>query len=277
MSEKKKHRVWKEPAFLLGVVLTVVISALFAYSLFCLPVVAEEQSYTSKWAYLKTASPNEIGDTLAGVAGSLAFVWIVVTVWLQATELREQRVEFEKMAEAQGDQVDLLVKQGKIFEDEQRQRMERQAHDKLDEQLISLCVLLAEHPKVAWSIATGNDKPMDAFRTESLLPITVNPEIIHLELPRVARRFSKSLVALRNAADTGGFNPEHEFPKSPLRGFGLSTALEDLSNTKEDLSEAQRIRFDRLRIESSQHFLEEIFALPIWTEVEPPKGDDVQE
>ncbi|WP_395540682.1 putative phage abortive infection protein [Neotabrizicola sp. sgz301269] len=37
--------------------------------------------------------PNEIGDTLAGFAGALAFIWIVVTVWLQSHELSEQRKE----------------------------------------------------------------------------------------------------------------------------------------------------------------------------------------
>ena len=51
--------------------------------------------------------PNAIGDTLAGFAGSLAFIWIVVTVWLQSSELAEQReqlslqtTEFERTNEA---------------------------------------------------------------------------------------------------------------------------------------------------------------------------------
>jgi len=40
-----------------------------------------------------TAPANEVGDTLAGFAGTLAFVWIIVTVWLQALELKAQREE----------------------------------------------------------------------------------------------------------------------------------------------------------------------------------------
>jgi hypothetical protein len=51
--------------------------------------------------------PNAMGDTLAGFAGSLAFIWIVVTVWLQSSELAEQReqlrlqtTEFEKTNDA---------------------------------------------------------------------------------------------------------------------------------------------------------------------------------
>lgn len=34
---------------------------------------------------------NEIGDTFAGIAGVLAFLWIIITVWLQSQELSEQR------------------------------------------------------------------------------------------------------------------------------------------------------------------------------------------
>lgn len=41
------------------------------------------------------SSPNEIGDTLAGIAGSLAFLWIIVTVFLQSQELAAQRKELE--------------------------------------------------------------------------------------------------------------------------------------------------------------------------------------
>nr|WP_256471805.1 putative phage abortive infection protein [Oceanicola sp. 502str15] len=40
--------------------------------------------------FLKSSS-NEIGDTLAGIAGTLAFLWIIVTVWLQSQELAAQR------------------------------------------------------------------------------------------------------------------------------------------------------------------------------------------
>ncbi|MCR9109794.1 MAG: hypothetical protein NXH94_12900, partial [Rhodobacteraceae bacterium] len=42
------------------------------------------------------SEPNQIGDTLAGLFGALAFVWIIVTVFLQSQELREQRKEFRE-------------------------------------------------------------------------------------------------------------------------------------------------------------------------------------
>ncbi len=42
-----------------------------------------------------SSKPNEMGDTLAGLAGTLAFIWIVVTVWLQSNELSEQREQLK--------------------------------------------------------------------------------------------------------------------------------------------------------------------------------------
>lgn len=55
--------------------------------------------------------PNEKGDTLAGVAGSLAFLWIIITVLLQSKELAMQRDEIEKMRITQENQTALLVEQ----------------------------------------------------------------------------------------------------------------------------------------------------------------------
>jgi len=77
------------------------------------------------------ASPNEIGDTLAGIAGVLAFLWIIVTVWLQSQELaaqreelaltrremKEQRVATQEMALA-------MSAQAIVLKDEMTQRMQ---------------------------------------------------------------------------------------------------------------------------------------------------------
>lgn len=51
----------------------------------------------SRWKYFLKSPPNEIGDTLAGFAGALAFVWLIVTVGVQSQELKEQRKEFMLM------------------------------------------------------------------------------------------------------------------------------------------------------------------------------------
>lgn len=52
-----------------------------------------------KSTQLMNASPNEIGDALAGFAGTLALVWIVVTVAIQSRELSEQRKQLRQQTE----------------------------------------------------------------------------------------------------------------------------------------------------------------------------------
>ncbi len=82
--------------------------------------------------------PNEIGDTFAGLFGSLAFVWIIVTVLLQGRELAAQREELkltrlemeeqrkatQEVAIAQDAQVELLKAQSEVLLEEQSFRRE---------------------------------------------------------------------------------------------------------------------------------------------------------
>lgn len=51
---------------------------------------------------------NEIGDSFAGFAGFLAFLWLIVTVLLQSTELRLQRYEVSGLKAASEDQAKSL-------------------------------------------------------------------------------------------------------------------------------------------------------------------------
>jgi hypothetical protein len=67
--------------------LSVVILALF-------PQKSESEWSWRIWSFL-ISPPNEIGDTLAGIAGALAFLWIIVTVMLQSKELAAQREELK--------------------------------------------------------------------------------------------------------------------------------------------------------------------------------------
>ena len=62
--------------------------------------------------------PNEIGDALAGFSGALAFIWLVVAVWLQSKELglqrneiRLARIEQARIAETLSRQTELLTEQ----------------------------------------------------------------------------------------------------------------------------------------------------------------------
>lgn len=91
---------------LIGVVLTA------AFTWYCYDLSQQDVCFWEKNAlrcmtnYDKfiESTPNEKGDTLAGLAGSLAFLWIIVTVLLQGKELSLQREELEKMRTAQQEQ-----------------------------------------------------------------------------------------------------------------------------------------------------------------------------
>jgi len=157
---KPKKPVWQEIPFLVGLGLTALVFVSFGYSLFYLPTNTLGGTFESKWAYLIQASPNEIGDTLAGFAGSLAFVWLVVTVWLQATELREQRHEFERMANAQDEQVRLLLTQGEIFKQEQLERQQESKRKLVEEYVSGFCDLIRmfSNGQSTWDVVETSGK-----------------------------------------------------------------------------------------------------------------------
>lgn len=98
-----------------------------------------------KWRHLYIAPPNEVGDTLAGLAGVLAFIWLIATVLLQSVELGEQRrvlalqrIEMEEQRKATQDMARAMAAQANVFEDEQRARDETRTKNLLWEQLRGL-------------------------------------------------------------------------------------------------------------------------------------------
>ena len=54
---------------------------------------------------------NERGDMLAGVFAPLAFIWLVATVIIQSTELREQRLEMQRNRAVSATQAEFIGQQ----------------------------------------------------------------------------------------------------------------------------------------------------------------------
>ncbi|MCI5095907.1 MAG: hypothetical protein MRY77_06310 [Rhodobacteraceae bacterium] len=134
MVEKAQDRFWRQNnPIMWGVLATASVVAFGAWTA-AQPVC---QTYFwflrncsgTKWAAFLDAGPNEVGDTLAGFAGALAFVWLISTVWLQGQELVAQRkelvlsrAEYEKMVIAMEAQAVAMGEQSALFTDERKQR-----------------------------------------------------------------------------------------------------------------------------------------------------------
>lgn len=111
MSDLKKipRSVWLSAPMLIGYLLTVGISV-FWWQVAFSPSTGDSDCL-NKLCQMLSSAPNEIGDTFAGLFGSLAFVWIVVTVFIQGVELREQREEITLARKAQEEQANALGEQ----------------------------------------------------------------------------------------------------------------------------------------------------------------------
>ena len=153
-SETKPRRLNIPMLWGVGVTLIILVAAAYlGASETCPPGLAGSESCPTKWSLFFESPPNEVGDALAGFAGALAFVWIIVTVAMQSIELREQREvltlqkdEMEMQREATQDMAKAMAAQADIFLDEQRQREERRLGDLLNRQISGFAHSLVRRP-----------------------------------------------------------------------------------------------------------------------------------
>ena len=218
MSEEAQRKDWWTPVRV-GLSLTVFVLLGFVAMAFqrnCIVLDSGTLECQMNWQWFWTSKPNEIGDTLAGFAGTLAFIWIVVTVWLQSIELGEQREvliaqkeEFKAMVAAQNAQVEALRAQAAVFEDEKRRRDETANVLFLEENLRSLFLDLtvAWLQRTVWRFEASSENSANVVRRVSLLndyhgPARVrSPEELMPHLPEV---FHATLVALRSSINGRG-------------------------------------------------------------------------
>ena len=84
--------------FVLTLVVLVPIGILFSQSR-CSNLPNASEWCQTKWSQLRLLAPNEIGDAIAGVSSSLAFIWLFIAVWLQSQELKDQRKQIAEQTE----------------------------------------------------------------------------------------------------------------------------------------------------------------------------------
>lgn len=100
------QRLWREVDTTIKMALSVTLLFIVVIFLFSFTPVCDTDGECKKtgYSYFFTSSPNEVGDALAGIAGSLAFLWLITTVFLQGKELRLTRAEFTSMNAGQSKQ-----------------------------------------------------------------------------------------------------------------------------------------------------------------------------
>lgn len=201
----------------------------------------------NKWSAFLGAAPNEVGDTLAGFAGALAFVWLIATVWLQGQELaaqreelKEQREATQEMARAQIEHVNLLQIQGEIFLDEQKQRHERRSGELLNQKFEGLRIFFLRpntfHVSTAILYETGGKSPIEHKIARNWKTDT--------ELLWILEDFQAQLAHVLDALDKAeangnSFGPVF-FRVAPFAE--LDAKLEDILDLLPSLSEADRQR-----------------------------------
>lgn len=228
------------------------------------------------WTFM-TSPPNEIGDTLAGIAGALAFLWIIVTVQLQSKELKEQREELEqargeyaKMAEAQGEQVKLMTAQAEIFTKEQQQREEARAEQLLNEKLRSFIIRLVESPSKGLCWAFSNDEIDDEFGGfGEIHGVSLSSEKYENQtVDEATIDFRRRLPNLRESLwDLLHQSVDYRLPVRAGDVRNLIHDLESIVEMEQSLSAPQRERLSRLRIPEIVDHLQRLDATPeLWKE-----------
>lgn len=261
-----------------GCFVTTVVVAVFLYAMLGLPVSSEQISASDKWTYLKSASPNEIGDTLAGFAGSLAFVWLIVTVWIQSKELRAQREElcltreeFHRMADAQNDQVKLLEAQGQIFEDEQKQRKEDRARLLLEEKLSGWRNQVHYTHELGWKLTDEEGRRSDLvfiMNNGQFELFDRSEKMEALSTSEYSRRqfayLQESARSLIRYYESGRLK---ECP-SVSNAVVLCRSLKSIVRLQENLSDDQVERLNNMGLESMAAILSDLIEQPIWGDLE---------
>lgn len=96
------------------------------------PVCNDAGVCVPRWQVLANAPANEMGDTLSGVGSVLAFIWVIVTVWMQSIQLQLQRRDMAAQQAESRRMTEATVAQARIYQQEQDQRAEDRAGKELE-------------------------------------------------------------------------------------------------------------------------------------------------
>jgi hypothetical protein len=272
---KTENSEWWTPTKV-GLLLTSVVLIGFAYLAWqrnCVLLPSEVLECRTNWGWFLSSPPNEVGDTLAGVASALAFIWIIITVRIQGHELREQRKELEltrtelKLArKAQEKQLEVMQKQADIFADERIDRTHERVKKTLDEMLYDLLSEIEFERSIHGHFAPSL---LGIDPTELHVFYRLNQQNLDGHTPD-----EKIKCASRNAfLACIGFKKLLEKEAITVqiaskRGYYeyIAGKANEVTKLYDDLSADQRVRLESIGVKSIHTSLQEIINMPFWRE-----------
>ncbi|MFY0636116.1 MAG: hypothetical protein JXQ91_20065 [Vannielia sp.] len=223
-----------------------------AFAIFVALLLLLPQHHDGHWSWRLTsfllAPPNELGDTLAGIAGVLAFLWIIVTVWLQSQELAAQREELSLARIESAKMASAMEAQTEVFLEEQRQRAEARVDATISALLEEVLALVAvdqlgypewkrvlpdgesmgESTHRHLSTYLGNERDLDSKLVEVLhksIPYSISELRLEIEMARV-----------------------EELPERPIALSDLRHRLLEILTATQDASSAMKSRLRKIRL-----------------------------
>lgn len=203
------------------------------------------------WTLIKSR-PNEIGDTLAGIAGTLAFLWIIVTVQLQSRELKAQREELElareeyrRMANAQNEQVAILQKQSEVYVGERERLKFANEREMLNQNLESMASLFAGNKRIYFDSERSGSKSIRLTLSDRVKEGASTVEERDQHIREIVRNL-KQLIGKHSGIDEdGSVTRMFKFTDDELKQ-DLSRSLELTIAQIPRLSKVDRIRIGNL-------------------------------
>lgn len=212
-----------------------------------------------RWQVFWHSPPNEIGDTLAGFAGTLAFIWLLVTVAMQAQDLRDTREDTKRMAEAFNEQAD-------FFRNERHRRM-------VNETLINIRrkIPVADFRPLVWRTAPADGEdtfsaeiafnyslPGDPDRGRGNISQMDDAEFLHRAYGAINKVF---LIRLKAAVESGALRSA---PRSPVLVEQLHGLFEELNTMAAVLPGDLCRLLERCRVSEWQSLLTELRSAAYW-------------
>lgn len=248
-----------------------ILTALFiwwAWSL-ALEVTLEGGISGKRWEHFLSGRPNELGDTLAGFVGSLTLIWVVASVFQQSMELRAQRQEFEEMAEAMKQQVEAMKAQSDLLVFQRTALEQNQAKDNLERSLSMLVASLRDLGGLRhWEhLAVGTVSSAQTGETTTTKSWELfAPSIGGGDTDGMIRSSLESLRWFKQSLETPGKIRARDGQKSAARSEFemILPAIAACQNVRSALSEVEKLRLDRLELNSLKTLVEWFLERDLW-------------